>query len=110
MPNWKTYESSVRLLSAIVAAHPGLKLNYDDVARFYGGDAKYKAVWSRMTQIKNTAKLLTAAVDNGQDPINVEISDTRGSTKAQGSDWHFSLAFSCSSAPTCLALFCNFYY
>ena len=29
MPNWKTYESSVRLLSAIVAAHPGLKLNYD---------------------------------------------------------------------------------
>ena len=29
MPNWKTYESSVRLLSAIIAAHPDLKLNYD---------------------------------------------------------------------------------
>lgn len=29
MPNWKSYESSVRLLSAIIAAHPGLKLNYD---------------------------------------------------------------------------------
>lgn len=28
MPNWKTYESSVRLLSAILAAHPDLKLNY----------------------------------------------------------------------------------
>lgn len=28
MPNWKTYESSVRLLAAIVAAHPDLKLNY----------------------------------------------------------------------------------
>lgn len=28
MPNWKTYESSVRLLAAIVAAHPELKLNY----------------------------------------------------------------------------------
>jgi hypothetical protein len=28
MPNWKTYESSVRLLSAIIAAHPELKLNY----------------------------------------------------------------------------------
>jgi hypothetical protein len=29
MPNWKSYESSVRLLSAIIAAHPDLKLNYD---------------------------------------------------------------------------------
>jgi hypothetical protein len=29
MPNWKTYESSIRLLSAIIAAHPELKLNYD---------------------------------------------------------------------------------
>lgn len=28
MPNWKTYDSSVRLLSAILAAHPELKLNY----------------------------------------------------------------------------------
>lgn len=36
MPNWKTYESSVRLLSAIIAAHPGLKLNYDAIAREYG--------------------------------------------------------------------------
>lgn len=29
MPNWRTYESSVRLLSAILAAHPTMKLNYD---------------------------------------------------------------------------------
>jgi hypothetical protein len=28
MPNWKSYDSSVRLLSAILAAHPELKLNY----------------------------------------------------------------------------------
>jgi hypothetical protein len=34
MPNWKSYESSVRLLSAIVAAHPGLKLNYDGMYWF----------------------------------------------------------------------------
>jgi hypothetical protein len=34
MPNWKTYESSVRLLSAIVAAHPELKLNYDGKQAF----------------------------------------------------------------------------
>ncbi|TVY40897.1 hypothetical protein LSUB1_G002345 [Lachnellula subtilissima] len=83
MPNWKTYESSVRLLSAIVAAHPSLKLNYDEVSRFYGGGTKYKAVWDRMTQITKTAKLLKAAVDNGQDPITVEVADIRSSSKAQ---------------------------
>jgi len=32
MPNWKSYESSVRLLSAIIAAHPGMKLNYDGMS------------------------------------------------------------------------------
>jgi hypothetical protein len=35
MPNWKSYESSVRLLSAIVAAHPGMKLNYDGTCKFH---------------------------------------------------------------------------
>jgi hypothetical protein len=29
MPNWKSQESTVRLLSAIIAAHPELKLKYD---------------------------------------------------------------------------------
>jgi len=29
MPNWKTYEASTRLLSAIIAAHPDVKLNYN---------------------------------------------------------------------------------
>jgi len=29
MPNWKTYEASTRLLSAIIAAHPEVKLNYN---------------------------------------------------------------------------------
>jgi hypothetical protein len=28
MPNWRSYDSSVRLLSAILAAHPELRLNY----------------------------------------------------------------------------------
>jgi hypothetical protein len=35
MPNWKTYESSVRLLSAIIAAHPDLKLNYDGKQAYF---------------------------------------------------------------------------
>lgn len=28
MPNWKTYESTIRLIAAVLAAHPELKLNY----------------------------------------------------------------------------------
>ncbi len=132
MPNWKSYESSVRLLSAIVAAHPGLKLNYDgtrniflliissifasahplytspfhlvyyslsrisvpdnaslsDVARFYGGNTKYHAVWSRMSQIQKHAKVLQDAVNNGLDPIGFELNDKdvkSGGVKSQGS-------------------------
>ncbi|PMD37335.1 hypothetical protein L207DRAFT_74220 [Hyaloscypha variabilis F] len=80
MPNWKSYESSVRLLSAIVAAHPGLKLNYDEVGRFYGDGAKYKSVWDRMNIINKNAKLLTDAVEAGRDPFKVELIDT---TKVQ---------------------------
>ncbi|KAE9364597.1 hypothetical protein N431DRAFT_447767 [Stipitochalara longipes BDJ] len=81
MPNWKSYESSVRLLSAIVAAHPGLKLNYDEVGRFYGDGAKYKSVWDRMSIINKNAKLLTKAVEAGLDPFKVELIDT--TSKAQ---------------------------
>jgi len=44
MPNWKSYESSVRLLSAIIAAHPGLKLNYDAIAGQFGDGVTGKAV------------------------------------------------------------------
>ncbi|RDL36409.1 uncharacterized protein BP5553_05761 [Venustampulla echinocandica] len=85
MPNWKSYESSVRLLSAIIAANPNLKLNYDEVGKYYGGGTTYKAVWGRMTQINKHAKLLATAVENGQDPIEIELNDKaqNGKPKAQ---------------------------
>lgn len=35
MPNWKTYDSSVRLLSAIIAADPTRKLNYEGKSRLF---------------------------------------------------------------------------
>ncbi|PVH77945.1 hypothetical protein DL98DRAFT_422919 [Cadophora sp. DSE1049] len=82
MPNWKSYESSVRLLSAIIAAHPGLKLNYDDVARYYGDGAKYKSVWDRMNIINKNAKAIAAAVDAGQDPFAVPLDDTQTAAKS----------------------------
>ncbi|KAG4439123.1 hypothetical protein IFR05_005410 [Cadophora sp. M221] len=82
MPNWKSYESSVRLLSAIIAAHPTLKLNYDDVARYYGDGAKYKSVWDRMNIINKNAKAISAAVDAGQDPFAVPFDDTQTAAKS----------------------------
>ncbi|KIM99632.1 hypothetical protein OIDMADRAFT_55547 [Oidiodendron maius Zn] len=87
MPNWKTYESSVRLLSAIIAAHPDLKLNYDEVGKKYGGGTKYKAIWGRMAQIKENARLINEAIAHGIDPISVELADapSRNSKEGQGS-------------------------
>ncbi|KAH8654136.1 hypothetical protein BGZ60DRAFT_386768 [Tricladium varicosporioides] len=83
MPNWKTYESSVRLLSAIIAAHPGLKLDYGEVARFYGDNSVYKSVWDRMNTISKHAKNLTAAVEAGQDPFTVPLIDSKGYSRTK---------------------------
>ncbi|CZT53038.1 uncharacterized protein RSE6_14471 [Rhynchosporium secalis] len=82
MPNWKSYESSVRLLSAIIAAHPTLKLDYGEVGRFYGDGAKYKSVWGRMSVINKNAKAIAAAVEAGQDPFAVPLDDTQTSAKS----------------------------
>ncbi|KAH8805948.1 hypothetical protein F5884DRAFT_755497 [Xylogone sp. PMI_703] len=75
MPNWKTYESSVRLLAAIIAAHPGLKLNYEETAKYYGDGAGYKTIWSRCAKIKETAQAFRDAVDEGKDPHTVSIDE-----------------------------------
>ncbi|KAH8782157.1 hypothetical protein BGZ57DRAFT_926143 [Hyaloscypha finlandica] len=75
MPNWKSYESSVRLLSAILAAHPGLKLDYNEVARFWGDGIKYKSCWDRCNLMHKNAKLLRDAVEAGLDPFQVELID-----------------------------------
>ncbi|KAH6666957.1 hypothetical protein B0J14DRAFT_490240 [Halenospora varia] len=83
MPNWKTYESSVRLLSAIIAAHPNLKLDYGEIARFYGDDSAYKSVWDRMNTMSKHAKNLVAAVEAGQDPFTVPLVDSKGNSRAK---------------------------
>ncbi|CAL3970304.1 unnamed protein product [Diplocarpon coronariae] len=86
MPNWKSYESSVRLLSAIIAAHPQLKLNYDDVGRFYGDGAKYKSVWDRMKIINKNAEAIAAAVEAGLDPFQVPLVDSMLAVKSKTPD------------------------
>jgi hypothetical protein len=57
-----------------------------DVGRYYGGGAKYKSVWDRMTLINKHAKTLSAAVDAGMDPFDVELNDSEAKqSKNQGS-------------------------
>lgn len=46
-----------------------------DIGRFFGGGAKYYAVWYRMGQVIGNAADLQAAVDRGEDPITVELKD-----------------------------------
>lgn len=46
-----------------------------EVGKKYGGGTKYKAVWGRMTQIKEYAKLINEAIDAGRDPIDVELTE-----------------------------------
>ena len=57
-----------------------------EVGRFYGGGTKYKSVYYRMTRIQGYAKLLSNAVANGDDPINVSINEAlpAGKLKSQG--------------------------
>lgn len=48
-----------------------------EVGKKYGGGTKYKAVWDRMTQIKEYAKLINEATEAGLDPIDVELTEAR---------------------------------
>ncbi|KAK6581052.1 hypothetical protein PZA11_006540 [Diplocarpon coronariae] len=81
MPNWKSYESSVRLLSAIIAAHPQLKLNYDAIARQSGdsvtdGGSAKKA--SKTTPAKKVKKEFPA--DGGDDDESMAGTPSKNKT------------------------------
>ena len=54
------------------------------LARNTVAETKYKAVWGRMTQIKEYAKLINEAIDAGADPMTVELNDAPG-RNGQGS-------------------------
>lgn len=53
----------------------------------YGGGTKYKAIWGRMVQIKENARLINEAIAHGIDPISVELTDapSRNPKEGQGS-------------------------
>ncbi|KAF7956690.1 hypothetical protein EAE96_004022 [Botrytis aclada] len=73
MPNWKTYEATVRLLSAIVAAHPNLKFDYAEISKYYGDESNYHQIWRGINGIKRNAERLRKAVDAGLNASTVNL-------------------------------------
>ncbi|KAF7900418.1 uncharacterized protein EAF01_007720 [Botrytis porri] len=82
MPNWKTYEATVRLLSAIVAAHPNLKLDYAAISKYYGDESNYQQIWRGMNGIKRNAESLRKAVDAGLNASTVDLENDFSVKKA----------------------------
>ncbi|TGO70383.1 hypothetical protein BOTNAR_0001g00590 [Botryotinia narcissicola] len=82
MPNWKTYEATVRLLSAIVAAHPNLKLDYAAISKYYGDESNYQQIWRGMNGIKRNAESLRKAVDAGLNASTVNLENDFSVKKA----------------------------
>ncbi|KAI1468421.1 uncharacterized protein F4812DRAFT_458858 [Daldinia caldariorum] len=92
--NFKTYETSTRLLAAVVASLEGkVKLDYDVIAKLVGGGTTEYAVEHRMRPIKQLAKLqvhwvLDKKKDPGELPVeNGEIQKLFGESTAAGIQW-----------------------
>ncbi|TGO56129.1 hypothetical protein BCON_0082g00420 [Botryotinia convoluta] len=94
MPNWKSYEATVRLLSAIVAAHPTLRLDYAAISVRFGGDCTASALDNRFRRLKSDAKLINAAVAKGEDPILMNVGDTNGEIACKGKGGNKFMLFS----------------
>ncbi|PYI03796.1 hypothetical protein BO78DRAFT_273652, partial [Aspergillus sclerotiicarbonarius CBS 121057] len=47
MVNWKLPESTDRLIAALIAAHPGLKIDYQTMATYFGQGATYDTMHGR---------------------------------------------------------------
>ncbi|KAK3945180.1 hypothetical protein QBC46DRAFT_403906 [Diplogelasinospora grovesii] len=95
--NFKTYEAQARLVAAIVAAHPELRLNYKAIAQHYGKSQTVSAIEHRFRPVKQQAEILRGAVQQGIDPeaINVvemskeELAKYFGESTPDGLQFHF---------------------
>ncbi|KAI9856887.1 MAG: hypothetical protein M1813_008724 [Trichoglossum hirsutum] len=68
MVNWTVKESYTRLLAAIYAAHPSVRFNFNEIARFYGEGATYDAIEGRFRAIKKEATSLREVAASDPDP------------------------------------------
>ncbi|KAK0615908.1 hypothetical protein B0T17DRAFT_619504 [Bombardia bombarda] len=71
--NFKTYESQARLLAAVVAAHPELRLNYKAIAQHYGKSQTVSAIEHRFRPVRQQAEIIRIAVSQGVDPEELNV-------------------------------------
>lgn len=98
--NFRSYEGQLRLLTAVIAAHPDLRLNYKgkfavhltpfpsiytshpslvrlvltrpDIANHYGSDWSASGVEHFFRPIKKNGKAIQGLVKRGEDPANFD--------------------------------------
>lgn len=71
-----------------------------DIAKFYGGGAGYKTIWSRCAKLKETAQNFKDAVSEGRDPQSVSIDEVAKSspTKSKAENGEGRVYYICSMA------------
>ncbi|EFX01199.1 hypothetical protein CMQ_6141 [Grosmannia clavigera kw1407] len=65
--NFRTYEAQSRLLAAVIASHPGLKLNFKAITLHFGSDVTESVIRHRFRPVKMQAEAIRKAVAQGQD-------------------------------------------
>ncbi|KAL1874755.1 hypothetical protein VTK73DRAFT_232 [Phialemonium thermophilum] len=78
---FKSYEVQARLLAATVAAHPGVKWDYKEIAKFFG-ESTPDGIQFQFRAIKKDAETLRAAVSNNEDPVKAFGKKSAGSAPA----------------------------
>ncbi|KAK3949702.1 hypothetical protein QBC32DRAFT_316580 [Pseudoneurospora amorphoporcata] len=91
--NFKTYEAQARLLAAVIAAHPELRLNYKAIAQHYGKSATMSAIEHRFRPVRKQADCLRLAVARGDDPEEIDIHEARELAKYFGESTADGLQF-----------------
>ncbi|KAK4219246.1 hypothetical protein QBC37DRAFT_461761 [Rhypophila decipiens] len=96
--NFKTYEAQARLLAAVIAAHPDLKLNYKAIAKHYGNSQTAVAIEHRFRPLRAAGEALRVMVKKEMDAELlenilaknvVEIAEHFGESTADGIQFQF---------------------
>lgn len=66
--NFKTYEAQSRLLAAVIASSPNLKLDFKEICKHYG-ESTPQGLEFQFRSIKKDAKALKDAVVKGENPV-----------------------------------------
>ncbi|KAA8643632.1 hypothetical protein EYZ11_010779 [Aspergillus tanneri] len=64
MVNWKNPESTDRLIAALIAAHPAVKLEYQAMATYFGQGATYDSIEGRFRRYRKLAEDLRTEARN----------------------------------------------